>query len=234
MARKIALISEHASPLATLGGVDNGGQNVYVAQVAKSLARQGHQVDVFTRRDDPELKEIHEWENGIRIINVPAGPAKYVNKEELLPYMKQFSRYMINFIKQQGGYDLIHANFWMSGIAAMAVKRELGIPFVITFHALGRVRRVYQGSDDSFPDVRFDIEDQIIAEADRIIAECPQDQEDLTHLYKANPERWSLCPQALTRKRCSPMGKAAARKQLGLPENEHIILQLGRMCPAKG
>src|SRR5512146_1341353 len=103
MSKKIALISEHASPLATLGGVDNGGQNVYVAQVAKNLAAFGYAVDVFTRRDDPELKEIHEWENGIRIIHVPAGPASYVHKEKLLPYMKAFTHYMIKFCQRDGG-----------------------------------------------------------------------------------------------------------------------------------
>src|SRR5512133_3331086 len=98
MSKRIALISEHASPLATLGGVDNGGQNVYVAQLAKKLAALGYLVDVFTRRDDPELEEIYQWCNSIRVIHVPAGPVRFVPKEELLPYMKSFTRYMIQFI----------------------------------------------------------------------------------------------------------------------------------------
>jgi D-inositol-3-phosphate glycosyltransferase len=234
MSRKIALISEHASPLATLGGVDNGGQNVYVAQVAKSLAALGYQVDVFTRRDDPELKEIHEWENGIRIIQVPAGPATYVHKEKLLPYMKAFSRYMIEFIRREGLYDLIHANFWMSGLVATEIKRELDIPFVITFHALGRVRRVYQGKNDSFPDTRFEIEDRTIAAANRIIAECPQDKEDLTHLYQADPDRVTIVPAGYDPQEMQPIDKQAARKRLGLAQNERIILQLGRVVPRKG
>ena len=234
MTKKIALISEHASPLATLGGVDNGGQNVYVAQVAKALAGLGYQVDVFTRRDDPELKEVLEWENNIRIIHVPAGPARYIHKETMLPYMKAFTRFMINFIRREGRYDLIHANFWMSGLVASAIKHELNIPFVITFHALGRVRRVYQGKNDNFPDTRFEIEDQIIAAANRIIAECPQDQEDLTHLYQADPNRVTIVPAGFDPQEMEPINKIAARKQLGLPEDEHIILQLGRLVPRKG
>lgn len=234
MSKRIALISEHASPLATLGGVDNGGQNVYVAQLAKKIAALGYAVDVFTRLDDPELEEIHLWENGIRIIHVPAGPAKYVHKEDLLPYMKAFTRYMVHFIQREGRYDLIHANFWMSGLVAASIKRELGIPFVITFHALGRVRRVYQGKSDNFPDERFEIEDQIVAEADRIIAECPQDKEDLIHLYQADPERVSVVPAGYDPQEMQPLAKSAARKQLGLSEKEHIILQLGRMVPRKG
>ena len=234
MIRRIALISEHASPLATLGGVDMGGQNVYVAQVAKTLAAMGYQVDVFTRRDNPDIEEVYTWENGVRIINVPAGPAKNVPKESLLPYMKRFTRYMINFIQRNGSYDLIHANFWMSGLVATEIKRELNIPFVITFHALGRVRRVYQGKNDGFPDARFEIEDRVIAAADRIIAECPQDKEDLTHLYQAKPKQVSIVPAGFNPQEMSPVPKSAARKELGLPDDEHIILQLGRMVPRKG
>lgn len=234
MNRRIALISEHASPLATLGGVDMGGQNVYVAQVAKALAAQGYQVDVFTRRDNPELEEVYVWENGIRIIHVPAGPAKYVPKEALLPYMKRFTRFMINFIQRNGSYDLIHANFWMSGLVATAIKRELNIPFAITFHALGRVRRVYQGKNDGFPDVRFEIEDRVIAAADRIIAECPQDKEDLTHLYQAHSKQVAIVPAGFDPREMCPVPKAVARKALDLPEDEHIILQLGRIVPRKG
>jgi phosphoheptose isomerase len=234
MGRKIALISEHASPLATLGGVDNGGQNVYVAQVAKALAALGYLVDVFTRRDDPELAEVQAWEPGIRIIHVPAGPARFVEKEEMLPYMKQFSRFMIDFIQREGRYDLIHANFWMSGLVATNIKRELGIPFVITFHALGRVRRVFQGKNDNFPDARFEIEDRTIAAADRVIAECPQDMEDLTHLYQADPQQVTIVPAGFDPQEMQPIDKAEARKQLGLAEDERIILQLGRIVPRKG
>ncbi len=235
MGRKIAMISEHASPLATLGGVDTGGQNVYVAQVAKNLAEMGYSVDVFTRRDDPELEEIHAWGHRIRIIHVPAGPAKFVAKEELFSYMGQFTKYMLKFIQnEQQPYELIHANFWMSGMVAAAIKRELGIPFVITFHALGRVRRIFQGDNDGFPDIRFDIEDQIVKEADRIIAECPQDEEDLMNLYQAVPHQLTVVPCGYDLDEMQPVDQAEARKQIGGPEEGHLILQLGRMVPRKG
>jgi len=234
MNRRIAIISEHASPLATLGGVDNGGQNVYVAQVAKHLRALGHEIDVFTRRDDPELEEVHIWENGIRIIHVPAGPARCIPKEQLLPYMKPFSRYIIHFIRREGPYDLVHANFWMSGLAAAAVRRALNIPFVITFHALGRVRRAFQGIGDTFPDARFAIEDRVIAEASRIIAECPQDREDLLTLYPASPEQVVVVPAGYDPLEMFPIGRAEARRQLGLSIDENIVLQLGRIVPRKG
>ena len=235
MRRKIALISEHASPIAALGGIDFGGQNVYVAQVARNLAAMGWDVDVFTRKDNNSLPEIEEWENGVRIFHVPAGPQRHIPKEQMLPYMPEFAHYVQGIIlRQPRPYDLIHANFFMSGMVAMEIKRKLNIPFVITFHALGRVRRKHQNKNDGFSDERFAIEEQIIAEADRIIAECPQDLEDLTALYAADPANISLAPCGFDPDEMWPVDKIAARKRLNLPVDERIILQLGRMVPRKG
>lgn len=235
MRYRIALISEHASPLAVLGGVDSGGQNVYVAQVAMNLAEYGHQVDVFTRRDRADLPAITYWENGVRIIHVPAGPERFVRKEDLLPHMADFTEYVRKFFcSQKEPYHLIHANFWMSGMVALEMKRMLAVPFVITFHALGKVRRLHQGAHDEFPDVRFEIEEEIVSNADRIIAECSQDHEDLITLYHADPERIVLVPCGVDPREICPIPKAEARKYLGLPLEEKIILQLGRMVPRKG
>lgn len=232
--RRIALISEHASPLAALGGVDSGGQNVYVAQVAKRLAASGYMVDVFTRRDEPDLDEIVEWNDGVRIVHVPAGPAEFVRKEELLPYMEAFTEYVLQFCDRNGDYDLIHANFWMSGLVAADVKRVRGTPFVITYHALGRIRRRHQGEADEFPTVRFDIEERIAVEADRIIAECPQDETDLTQLYNAKPDTTTIVPCGFDRSEFWPVEKEKARAKLGLASDERIVLQLGRMVRRKG
>ena len=171
MTRRIALISEHASPLGILGGVDNGGQNVYVGQLARHLAAIGYEVDIFTRRDGKLFPETAEWVNGVRIIHVPAGPPTHVRKEALLPFMDEFTAYVLTVCQRDGGYDLIHANFWMSGLVAAEEKRALGTPFVITFHALGRVRRLHQGEADELPDERFAIEHRIDTETDHSIAE---------------------------------------------------------------
>ncbi len=235
MTKRIALISEHASPLGVLGGVDSGGQNVYVGQLARNLAAIGYAVDVFTRRDSDLLPEIAEWVNGVRIIHLPAGPAAYVRKEDLLPHMEPFTAAMLRFRKRQRvNYDLIHANFWMSGLVAAEVKRVTGTPFVITFHALGRVRRLHQRTADDFPDERFAIEDRVVAEADHIIAECPQDEEDLIQLYNADPAKVTIIPCGFDQTEFWPMSKTLARAALGFAPEERIVLQLGRIVPRKG
>src|SRR5690606_16458630 len=136
----IAIISEHASPISTIGGKDAGGQNIYVAQLAKHLAVLGHNVEVFTRKeheDDPLVIDVDE---GYRVVNVIAGPQKQIDKEKILPFMKDFSSFMKDYIRiNHKNFDVIHANFWMSGIVALDLKKTLNIPFAITFHALGRV-----------------------------------------------------------------------------------------------
>ena len=231
----IALISEHASPLALLGGVDSGGQNVYVAQVARHLARLGHRVDVFTRRDDEHAPEIVEWEPGARVIHVPAGPATVVPKELLLDYMPAFTDWMSAWLcSAHPTYDLVHANFWMSALVAAELKASLGLPFAVTFHALGKVRRQHQGANDGFPDARFAIEERAVREADVLIAEAPQDEADLVALYDADPARIRLVPCGFDPDEFAPQDKIAARQKLGLPVDERIVLQLGRMVPRKG
>jgi D-inositol-3-phosphate glycosyltransferase len=235
MTRRIALISEHASPLGILGGIDSGGQNLYVGELAKQLAAIGHEVDVFTRRDSDLLPEVAQWVNGVRIIHVKAGPPTYVRKEDMLPYMEQFTSFVLRFIKRQRlRYDLVHANFWMSGLVACEIKKALGIPFVITFHALGRVRRLYQGETDEFPDARFAVEDRIVAEADHIVAECPQDEEDLIRLYNADPSRTTIIPCGFDPGEFWPISKSMARVVLGYAPDERIVLQVGRLVPRKG
>jgi glycosyltransferase involved in cell wall biosynthesis/phosphoheptose isomerase len=235
MRGQIALISEHASPLSLLGGVDCGGQNLYVAKVAKALSSLGYTVDVFTRRDDDALPDMVEWEQGIRVCYVPAGPARSIRKEDLYPFMEEFTEYMVRFCRhQRKAYDLVHANFWMSGLVAAEMKRRLGIPFVITFHALGRVRRLHQQHADGFPDVRFAVEDRLVAEADRLIAEAPQDAGDLIRLYGADPSRIVIVPCGFDPEELWPLDKASARTTIGLPPEEGMILHVGRMVPRKG
>jgi phosphoheptose isomerase len=237
MTRRIAFISEHASPLGNLGGADGGGQNVYVAQLAKHLAALGYEVDVFTRRDRRDLPDVVNWIDRVRIVHVDAGPASFVRKEDMLVYMNDFREWMLKFFRrQEERYDLIHAHFFMSGLVAADIKRATGIPFVITFHALGKVRRLHQGGADGFSDERFAIEDRIVREADQIVAECPQDEEDLIRLYDAEIDHLTIVPAGFDPTEFWPIDKARARRKLGLKlaRDERVVLQLGRMVPRKG
>jgi glycosyltransferase involved in cell wall biosynthesis len=171
----------------------------------------------------------------VRIVHVPAGPPAFVRKEDLLPHMTEFTEAMLRFCRRQRvPYALAHANFWMSGLVAAELRQALGLPFVVTFHALGRVRRTFQRTADEFPDARFAIEDRIVAEADQIVAECPQEEEDLIRHYNADPARITIIPGGFDPGEFAPIAKPLARVMLGLAPDERIILQLGRLVPRKG
>lgn len=231
--KRVALISEHASPLAALGGVDSGGQNVYVQQLAQLLAARGVAVDVFTRRDAPDLPNVAPLGNA-RVIHVPAGPATAVRKENLLPYMREFTQFLLRHCRRFGRYDLIHANFFMSALVATEIKHTLGTPFVVTFHALGKVRRLHQGSADLFPGQRITIEQRAIDTADCVIAECPQDRDDLLDLYDAPRKRIRMIPCGFDPDEFWPVPRVHACRAVGIDAERWTILQLGRMVPRKG
>jgi D-inositol-3-phosphate glycosyltransferase len=231
--RRIGLISDHASPLVSPGSIDAGGQNVYVAEVARHLRALGHDVDVFTRRDDLMLPPIVTTPQGVRVIHVDAGPARPIPKEELLPFMRGFAD-VVQRVARVRSYDLLHANFWMSAAVAMDVRRTLGTPFVVTFHALGKIRRREQGDADGSPAARIALEERAVRTADRLIAECPQDEEDLISLYGADPGRVSVVPAGFEPTELSPGDRAGARRRIGVNAHVPLILHVGRLVPRKG
>jgi D-inositol-3-phosphate glycosyltransferase len=235
MKKKIAFISEHASPLATLGGVDSGGQNVYVGELARHLTSLEYQVDIFTRWDNERLPQVIAWTTDVRVVHVKAGPCAVIEKEQLLPFMDEFTENMIQFIQHEKiAYHLIHANFFMSGLVASNLKRILNLPFVITFHALGHVRKIYQKDNDRFPAERLEIEERLVRDADFVIAECPQDKADLLQYYSADEKKISVIPCGFNTQEFYPIDKQLARMLLQIDGAENIILQLGRMVPRKG
>jgi D-inositol-3-phosphate glycosyltransferase len=231
----IAMISDHASPLAALGDVDAGGQNLYVAQVASRLAALGHRVDVFTRRDSATLPDVVATDSGYRVFHVRAGPARFVPKEELLTHMDEFTASLVRLMGRGArDYDLVHANFWMSGLAALGVEDTLGVPFVVTFHALGKVRREHQGAADGFSDVRFDAEEEIARRAACVIAECPQDRADMLRHLRADARRIRVVPCGFDPGEMWPEPRESARRSLGVADDAFVVLQLGRLVPRKG
>ncbi|HYP46801.1 MAG TPA: glycosyltransferase [Propionibacteriaceae bacterium] len=175
---RIAMVSEHASPLATLGGVDAGGQNVHVAALAGALADRGHEVVVYTRADRPSLPRRVAMRPRVQVEHVTAGPAQPVAKDELLPYMGTFAAGLAQRWADERP-DVVHAHFWMSGLASIRAGARCGVPVVQTFHALGTVKRRWQGDLDTSPATRIDTERWIAGSADRIIATCTDEVAEL-------------------------------------------------------
>lgn len=231
---RIAFLSEHASPLASLGGADAGGQNVYVSELSRNLARRGFAVDVFTRRDDPSTPEVVEWEQGVRVVHLKAGPVWPRPKDELWPFMPAFCNSLQRFMeREETHYDLIHGNFWMSGWVATEMRRRISIPVVQIFHAMGKTKHRHQKRVDTSPGDRIKVEKDVIREVDSIIAQCPAEQSELINDYGADPEKVDIIPSAVNTRIFKPVDLFKARQRLGLSMEEQVIVYIGRMLPRK-
>ena len=208
---KIAMVSEHASPLATLGGVDAGGQNVYVAALSAELARRRIEVVVHTRRDDPDLPRRVEMAPGVLVDHVDAGPPQRISHaiDRLLPYMDAFADDLARCWARERP-DLVHSHFWMSGGAALAAARPLGVPVVHTFHALGVVKRRHQGAKDTSPPERIPEERRILRSADRIVATCSDEVFELVRLG-GDVRRIAVVPCGVNIRNFRPDGPAEPR-----------------------
>ncbi|MGR6968427.1 glycosyltransferase [Streptomyces cynarae] len=223
----IALVSEHASPLATLGGVDAGGQNVHVACLAGALADRGHRVTVYTRRDDKDLPDRVPLREGVEVRHVPAGPPEPLPKDELLPYMADFGRYLAGVWRVRAP-DVVHSHFWMSGLASLRAVRELGLPLLHTYHALGTVKRRHQQLADTSPPRRIAYETEVGLGCDRVIATCRDEVVELGRMG-IPAGKVSIVPCGVDTELFTPKGPVAERGT-----RRHRLLQLGRLVPRKG
>ena len=234
MHRRIAFLSEHASPTALRGGEDAGGQNVYVDEVSRNLARLGYEVDIFTRRNTDEIPEVLDWAPGVRIIHLTAGPLEFLLKDAIWPFMPAFRDAFLQFIARDGRrYDLIHGNFWMSGWVAAELRRELHIPVIQIFHAMGTTKRKHQGEMDSSPDERINIERDVIQQVDWLIAQCPAEESELIDDYGADARKIALIPSAVNTDVFRPIDLYEARRTLGIDPDDFVVAYVGRMLPRK-
>src|SRR4051794_19810603 len=221
------MVSEHASPLAVLGGVDAGGQNVHVAALATALGRRGDTVVVHTRRDDPQLPRRVALAPRVAVDHVDAGPAAELPKDELLPHMRAFADDLRERWRAERP-DVVHSHFWMSAVAALAAARPLGIPVVLTFHALGVVKRRHQGDKDTSPPERLAIEAEPLAAADGVIATCSDEVFELRRLG-APIDRVKVVPCGVDVGLFSPDGPSEDR-----PVRRHRLVVLSRLVERKG
>jgi D-inositol-3-phosphate glycosyltransferase len=224
---RVAMVSEHASPLAALGGVDAGGQNVHVAALASALGRRGVDVTVHTRRDDPGMPREVGLAPRVTVDHVPAGPPAVLPKDELLPHMAEMADDLHRAWRRDPP-DVVHAHFWMSGHAALSAARPLGIPVVQTFHALGVVKKRHQGGKDTSPPGRLPIENALVRDVDSIVATCSDEVFELVRLG-ADRGRISVVPCGVDTALFSPTGPAEPRRH-GVAR----IVFVGRLVERKG
>jgi D-inositol-3-phosphate glycosyltransferase len=227
----VDLISEHASPLAALGGEDAGGQNVYVAALATELGRLDCTVRVFTRRDDVDQPERVQLSPNVTVDHVDAGPPEPVPKDDLFPAMPGFAA-ALRRRWATSPPDLVHAHFWMSGWAAVraaAGPLGSGVPVVQTFHALGTVKQRHQGAADTSPPARLAVEATLVRQVDKIVASCADERRELEAMG-ATAERVAVVPCGVDPTLFRPNGPVAARH----PGLAHRIVMVTRMVPRKG
>lgn len=230
---RVAVLSLHTSPLAQPGTGDGGGMNVYVRRLSAALARAGVACDVYTRAESPETPPLVVVEPGLRVHHVEAGPEEPVPKEELPGLIDAFTAGVADEIVGAAGAGpaLLHANYWLSGVAGHALKHDLGLPLVSTFHTLARVRAVADPATP--PELRARQERETVQCSDLILASTGDEAEQLAALYGADPARVELVPPGVDHAVFHPGDRRRARSALGL-SGRRVLLFAGRIQPLKG
>lgn len=235
---RIAMLSYHTCPLATLGGKDTGGMNVYVRELTRQLGKMGIHVDVFTRSQDDHVPHVlHELGYGNRVVHIPAGPEHPVPKQELANYIPEFVEGIKAFAcDKKIQYDVIHSHYWMSGIAAASLSDLwAGAPIVHMFHTLGEMKnRIARSDEEREGAYRIEGERQVIRRADRIVVATLAELTQLRFLYKADASKMVVIPPGVNVSRFYPIPSDEAKEFVGLKPDDRMILFVGRIEPLKG
>jgi D-inositol-3-phosphate glycosyltransferase len=234
--RRLAVLSMHSSPLAPPGTGDGGGMSVYVRELSSSLARAGVECDVYTRADEPGLPPVVSVEPGLHVHHVRAGPLARVAKESLFPLVEEFTEGVLASMTSHQLPDAIHANYWLSGIAGHKLKHTLELPLVSTFHTLARVKAEAspEETEAEEPSRRADAEAHVIGCSDAVLASCSVESDQIVDLYHADPSRIEIVPPGVDLAFFSPGYKPQARRAIGMPGDEPLLLFAGRIQPLKG
>ena len=234
----VAMLSYHTCPLATLGGKDTGGMNVYVRDLTLQLGRMGIHVDVFTRSQDEHVPHVlHDLGFGNRVVHVPAGPETPCPRQEMAEYIPEFVEGIKKFAEEKNiHYDLIHSHYWMSGLAAEALSDCWGgTPIIQMFHTLGEMKnRVARSEAEREGSYRLDGERHVMGRVDRIIAATPAEQAQLEWLYNADMRKVYVVPPGVDVGHFYPIPVDEARQFIGLTPEARMILFVGRIEPLKG
>ena len=235
--RRVAMLSVHTCPLATLGGKETGGMNVYVRDLSREFNRRGIYVDVFTRSQNPQLPRVSARLGQLsQVVHLPAGPEAPYDKNEVFNNLPEFVEGVIHFAEEQRvSYDILFSHYWLSGWVARALRERWGTPIVQMFHTLGHMKnRVAQRESDRETGKRIEVETEIVNFADRLVAATPAEKAQLTWLYGADPRKISVISPGVDLRRFHPIDKSVAKSAIGVPEQHRLVLFVGRIEPLKG
>jgi D-inositol-3-phosphate glycosyltransferase len=212
--------------------------NVYVRELSAELGRRGIFVDVFTRSQDPCIPHINEVDLGdcARVVHIPAGPESPLSTIDVYPHLQEFTENVEAFALEEGlKYDLIHSHYWLSGVVARTLKRTWNVPFIQMFHTLGRMKNRIAGIDGDMEDeLRVQTEHQLMQQADRLVAATPAERIQLMWLYNAESRKIQTISPGVDVSQFYPIPRDQARRVIGIPEEDHLLLFVGRIEPLKG
>jgi len=231
------MISYHTCPLATLGGKDTGGMNVYVRDLTKELGRRGIGVDVFTRSQDEHVPHVlHDLGYGNRIVHVPAGPETPLSKDRLLEHLPSFIDTIVDFAASKNiRYDILHSHYWLSGLAALELRARWGTPVIHMFHTLAAMKnRVARNGEEIDSGARMEAEGRLLRQADRIVAATQAELAQFQWLYHADTRRVAVIPPGVDTGHFYPIPEDEAREFAGVPADKRMLLFVGRVEPLKG
>lgn len=232
---RIAILTVHTSPIAAPGGKKVGGMNTYIREIAQQFAQLGVQVDIYTRRTHPQEPAVdNSLGENVQVIHINAGGAVPMGTDSLYPHLQQFTAGVIaHTIKTNVRYNLIFSHYWLSGWVAQKLKEAWGTPFVQMFHTLGHMKNRIPSVTVPVPDVRIQVETQVVEWADLIIANTPAERAQLLWLYRADRRKICICPPGVNLKRFQRLSRTEARRALALPPDQPILLFVGRIEPLK-
>jgi len=231
------MLSYHTCPLATLGGKDTGGMNVYVRDLTRELGKRGVGVDVFTRSQDEHVPHVlHDLGYGNRIVHIEAGPETPLSKDTLAEYIPDFIQGIQDFAdKKELRYDLIHSHYWLSGLVAIELRKKWQVPLVQMFHTLAVMKnRVAREKEEVASKLRLEAEGRLVRESDRIIAATQAELAQLQWLYRADTNRIRVVPPGVDTTRFYPIPKDEALEFIGSPARYCMLLYVGRIEALKG
>ncbi|MDM8520020.1 glycosyltransferase [Anaerolineales bacterium HSG6] len=232
MLKSIAMLSVHTSPIARLGGQETGGMNVYVRDISQEFGRQGINVDIYTRSQDPTLPRVEALAHNVRVLQVKAGPEKPYNKNKIYHHLDEFAAGVLVH-KQQ--YDLIFAHYWLSGLVGLRLRKKWNIPVFQMFHTLAALKNmVAQTNAEREPEQRTNCEREIMHRVDRVIAATPVDCCHMVEYYGASCQNISIIPPGVDLDRFTAMNKIDARHHLDIPVDHKMLLFVGRIQRLKG